>query len=349
MAGGVGSRFWPMSTEKKPKQFLDVLGTGKTLIQMTYERLETIVQKDNFYVVTNKNYVNLVKEQLPQLKDEQILSEPVRKNTAPSNAYVAAKIYAKNPEAVLVVSPSDQLILKEHKFTKIISIAINHASQNNQLVTLGIKPHRPDTGYGYIQVRQDGDLSPRSIAKVKHFTEKPNREMAEIFLKSGDYFWNSGIFIWKAKEILKTIQKLQPELYNLFCSDFDAYNSPREQDFINKAFHEAESDSIDFSIMENAKNVDIVLADFDWSDIGTWGSLFEHLEVDVNGNSIKGDNTHVFHSKNCLINLPHHKTAIIQGLDNHIVVESEDGLLILEMKDEQNLKHYLKTLSNHEK
>lgn len=348
MAGGVGSRFWPMSVEERPKQFLDVLGIGKTLIQMTYERLADIVPEENFYIVTNDQYVDFVKEQLPFLKDEQILAEPMRKNTAPSNAYIAAKIYALNSEATLIVCPSDQLIIKERKFHKIINTAVKHATQSNRLVTLGIKPHRPDTGYGYIQVYQDGDLIIGQVSKVKHFTEKPNREMAEIFLKSGDYYWNSGIFIWKAKAILMAIQKLQPELYELFCSDFHAYNSPKEKEYINHSFAEAESDSIDFAVMENAKNVDVVLSDFGWSDIGTWGSLFEHLEVDANGNSIQGANTSVFNSKNCLINLSDERVAIIQGLDSQIVVESENRLLILDMKDEQNLKLYLKALEERE-
>lgn len=344
MAGGVGSRFWPMSVEDLPKQFLDVLGIGKTLIQLTYERLCNVVPDENIYIVTNEHYVELAKTQLPALKPNQILTEPERKNTAPCITYAAAKIYSINHDANLIVAPSDHLILKEEKFKRIINTAITRASKEDRILTLGIKPTRPDTGYGYIQFHQDGDLLPGQISKVKQFTEKPNREMAEIFLKSGDYYWNSGIFIWRAKTILKALRKFKPELYELFCDDFSIYNTPGEYEYVNTAFRRCESISIDFAIMENAKNVDVVLADFDWSDLGTWGSLFDHLDKDVNGNSIKGKNTHVFNSYNCLINLPNEKLAIIQGLNNQIVVESDNRLLILDKRDEQNLKTYLKAV-----
>ncbi|HZH85947.1 MAG TPA: mannose-1-phosphate guanylyltransferase [Brumimicrobium sp.] len=344
MAGGVGSRFWPMSIEECPKQFLDVLGIGKTLIQLTYERLCNVVPKENIYIVTNEHYVELVKSQLPALNSGQILTEPERKNTAPCIAYAAAKIYALNHNANLIVAPSDHLILKEDKFVKIINTAIKRAEKEDRILTLGIKPTRPDTGYGYIQFHQDGDLMPGQISKVKQFTEKPNREMAEIFLKSGDYYWNSGIFIWKAKTILKALRKFKPDLHELFCDNFEIYNTPGEYEYVNNAFRKCESISIDFAVMENAKNVDVILADFDWSDLGTWGSLFDHLEKDVNGNSIKGENTHVFNSTNCLINLPNNRHAIIQGLENQIVVESGDRLLILDKKDEQNLKKYLESI-----
>ncbi|HLV41630.1 MAG TPA: mannose-1-phosphate guanylyltransferase [Brumimicrobium sp.] len=344
MAGGVGSRFWPMSVEERPKQFLDVLGIGKTLIQLTYERLCNVVPEQNIYIVTNEQYVELVKTQLPQLNFNQILTEPERKNTAPCITYAAAKIYAMNNEANLIIAPSDHLILKEEKFARIINTALTRAAKEDRILTLGIKPTRPDTGYGYIQFHQDGDLLAGQISKVKQFTEKPNREMAEIFLKSGDYYWNSGIFIWKAKTILKALRKFKPDLHELFCDNFEIYNTPGEYEYVNEAFRKCESISIDFAIMENAKNVDVVLADFDWSDLGTWGSLFDHLDKDVNGNSIIGDNTHVFNSNNCLINLPNDRLAIIQGLNNQIVVESENRLLILDKKDEQNLKIYLKSV-----
>jgi len=346
MAGGIGSRFWPMSVEERPKQFLDVLGIGKTLIQLTYERLSTIVPAENFYVVTNLQYVALVQQQLPELKPHQILAEPERKNTAPCITYAAAKIYSKDPKATLIVAPSDHLILKEHRFVRIVNAAIERAQKEDKLLTLGIKPNRPDTGYGYIQFHQEGDITPGQISKVKQFTEKPNRELAEIFLKSGDYYWNSGIFIWKAKTILRAIEKFQPELYELFCKNQSVYNTPEEKEYINKAFRECEDISIDFAVMENAKNVEVVLADFDWSDIGTWGSLFGHLNKDVNGNSINGKNTHVFNSNNCLINLPDERLAIVQGLSDKIVVETESGLLILDIKDEQNLKIYLESIQH---
>jgi mannose-1-phosphate guanylyltransferase len=344
MAGGVGSRFWPMSVEERPKQFLDVLGIGKTLIQMTYERLSQVAPEQHIYVVTNESYVDLVKSQLPNLTPDQILTEPERKNTAPCITYAAAKIYAKNKQANLVVAPSDHLIMKEVKFVEIVSKAIDQASTHDRLLTLGIKPNRPDTGYGYIQFHQEGDIVGGHVYKVKQFTEKPNREMAEIFLKSGDYYWNSGIFVWRAKTVLDAIEKFKPELYNLFCNELQIYNTPGEVEYVHDAFRNCEDISIDFAIMENAKNVDVILADFDWSDLGTWCSLSDHLKKDVNGNSVAGDKTFMINSNNCLVNLPNDKEAIIQGLNDHIVVESDNRLLILDKKDEQQLKKYLQLL-----
>ena len=345
MAGGVGSRFWPMSIPSRPKQFLDVLGIGKTLIQLTFERLERIAPEDQIYVVTNERYVGLVKQQLPQLSADRILTEPIRKNTAPCITYAAAKIYAINKEANLVVAPSDHLILKEERFEHIVNIAIQRAQDNDRLITLGIKPTRPDSGYGYIQFHQDGDILGGQIKKVKQFTEKPNRELAEIFLKSGDYYWNSGIFVWRAKTILAAVQKFKPDLYDLFCNDFHVYSTPGEKIYTDQAFMACEDISIDFGIMENAKNVDVVLADFDWSDLGTWGSLYGHLEKDYNGNAASSDKIFMIDSHDCLVKLPEDRVAVIQGMDNKIVVEADNKLLILDKNDEQNLKKYLETIS----
>jgi mannose-1-phosphate guanylyltransferase len=347
MAGGIGSRFWPMSTTECPKQFLDVLGIGKSLIRLTYERLLHLIDSENIYVVTNEKYVALVKTQIPELTGEQILTEPVRKNTAPCITYAAAKIYAKNENANLVVAPSDHLILKEDRFNKILSIALDESSKGEQLITLGIKPNRPDTGYGYIQFYQDGDIIGGQIKKVKQFTEKPNKELAELFVKSGDYYWNSGIFIWKASTLLKAIQKFKPELYNEFCSNYSIYNTPAEQKFVHDAFISCEDISIDFAIMENAKNIYVVLADFNWSDLGTWSSLYEHLEKDYKGNAAD-QNVWMVDSTNCIVKLNSEKKAIIQGLKNYIVIESEDKLLILNKEDEQNLKKYLNSLENNQ-
>jgi len=345
MAGGVGSRFWPMSIPSRPKQFLDVLGIGKTLIQLTFERLERIAPEDQIYVVTNERYVGLVKQQLPQLSADRILTEPMRKNTAPCITYAAAKIYAINKEANLVVAPSDHLIVKEERFERIVNIAIQRAQENDRLITLGIKPTRPDSGYGYIQFHQDGDILGGQIKKVKQFTEKPNRELAEIFLKSGDYYWNSGIFVWRAKTILAAVQKFKPDLYDLFCNDFHVYNTPGEKIYTDQAFMACEDISIDFGIMENAKNVDLVLADFDWSDLGTWGSLYGHLEKDYNGNATSSEKIFMIDSHDCLVKLPEDRVAVIQGMDNKIVVEADNKLLILDKNDEQNLKKYLETIS----
>ncbi len=344
MAGGVGSRFWPMSTQHRPKQFLDVLGVGKTLIQLTYERLSAIVPKEHVYVVTNEVYVDLVKKQLPELTSTQILTEPERKNTAPCIAYASAKIYALNNNANLIVAPSDHLILKQDRFKNIVETALEAAAKEDRIITLGIKPTRPDTGYGYIQFHQEGDIIGGAIKKVKQFTEKPNLELAELFLRSGDYYWNSGIFIWRAKTILKALKKFKYDLYQSFCADLSIYNTPGEFSFVNEAFRNCEDISIDFAVMENAKNVDVVLANFDWSDLGTWSSLYGHLEKDVKGNAINHEHIHVIDTDNCLINLPEGKEAIIQGLSNHIVVESENRLLILNKKDEQNLKKYLNAI-----
>ncbi|AEA42878.1 mannose-1-phosphate guanylyltransferase [Fluviicola taffensis] len=341
MAGGIGSRFWPMSTVQRPKQFLDVLGIGKSLLRMTFERLLSIAPAENIYIVTNANYAYLVKEQLPELNDSQILTEPERKNTAPCITYAAAKIHAINPNATLVVAPSDHLILKEHKFTEIVNTAISTANKEDRLVTLGIKPTRPDTGYGYIEFIEDGDILPGQVKDVKHFTEKPNRELAEIFLRSGNYYWNSGIFIWRATTILNALEKFKPELFHLFTDESEKYNTPAEQEYVNASFAACEDISIDFAVMETAKNVDVVLANFDWSDLGTWGSLYSHLEKDYNGNAVIGENVHMINSENCIVNLPSNKLALIQGLQNYIVVESDNMLMILNQHDEQNLKKYM--------
>lgn len=341
MAGGIGSRFWPMSTPQRPKQFLDVLGIGKSLLRMTFERLLHTAPVENIYIVTNANYADMVQEQLPELKREQILTEPERKNTAPCITYAAAKIFALNPNATLVVAPSDHLILKEEKFTEIVNTAIKTANDTDRLVTLGIKPTRPDTGYGYIEFIEDGDILPGQVKDVKHFTEKPNRELAEIFLKSGNYYWNSGIFIWKATTILNALEKFKPDLHHLFTADMAKYNTAEEQGYVNACFAACEDISIDFAVMENAKNVDVVLATFDWSDLGTWGSLYTHLEKDYNGNAVIGNHVHMINSENCIVNLPNDKLALIQGLQNYIVVESDNMLMILNQQDEQNIKKYM--------
>lgn len=277
MAGGIGSRFWPMSTPKKPKQFLDVLGIGKSLLQMTFDRLLSVSSVDKIYIVTNEAYVDLVMSQLPELNRSQILTEPQRKNTAPCIAYAASKIYSINKNATLVVAPSDHLILKDEKFTENINTAIHQANVDEKLVTLGIRPTRPDTGYGYIEFEEGGDIIGGEVRKVKHFTEKPNREVAELFLKSGNYYWNSGIFIWKAETIIQALEKFKPELAALFSSKNGFYNTSKEQEKVNHCFEVCEDISIDFAVMENAKNVDVVLATFDWSDLGTWGSLYSHF------------------------------------------------------------------------
>jgi mannose-1-phosphate guanylyltransferase len=340
MAGGVGSRFWPMSREAMPKQFLDVLGTGKTLIQMTYDRLRRVVPDDQIYVVTNQKYAALVRQQIG-LSSDKILTEPMRKNTAPAIAYASHKIMALNPEANLIVAASDHLILKEDAFVDIVTTAFQKSEEGSNLVTLGIKPSRPDTGYGYIQFESSEDIIIGEVRKVKQFAEKPNRELAELFLKSGDYYWNSGIFIWKAKTIIESLQKFKPQLNQLFTSKGNDYNTASEQAFINEAFTQCEDISIDFAILENAKNVFVVLADLGWSDLGTWGSLYTHLKKDVEGNAVIGSDVHLFESSNNIVNLPDGKIALLQGLEGYIVVESNGILMVVRKDDEQKIKNYV--------
>ncbi|NOQ72381.1 MAG: NTP transferase domain-containing protein [Crocinitomix sp.] len=343
MAGGIGSRFWPMSQESHPKQFLDVLGIGKTLIQMTYERLTKLVPDSQIYVVTNERYADLVKEQIG-IPDNQILTEPMRKNTAACIAYASHKIYNLNPKANLIVAPSDHLIMKEDKFVDIVNVALEKSISEECLVTLGIKPSRPDEGYGYIQFEDGRDILMGEVRKVRQFTEKPNRELAEIFLKSGDYYWNSGIFIWTAKTIIDALQKFKPQLNELFTSKGKDYNTADEQEFINEAFYNCEDISIDFAVLENAKNVHVVLANFGWSDLGTWGSLYTHLEQDVEGNAVIGEHVHMFESENCIVNMPKGKMAVLQGLDDYIVVESHGILMVVKKNHEQRIKGYLKEI-----
>ena len=342
MAGGVGSRFWPMSTPQQPKQFLDVLGIGKSLIQMTYERLLHIAPKENIYVLTNTSYASLVKEQLPDLTMGQILTEPKRKNTAPCIAYAAAKIMAANPNGTMIISPSDHLIMKEDRFTAIIHTAIDQAVKADRLVTLGIQPSRPDTGYGYIEFSNNEPLQPGDLTAVMQFREKPDLATAETFLSSGNFYWNSGIFVWKASTILDALCAYQPDLHELFAGDLSHYNTHTEQEKVDACFEACEDISIDFAVMEHATNVDVVLSDFDWSDLGTWGSLGTHLKKDEHNNAVVGQHAHLFNSTNCLVNIPSNKLVVLDGLDNYIVVESDNMLMVLKSENEQELKNYLK-------
>jgi len=343
MAGGIGSRFWPMSLPERPKQFLDVLGIGKSLIQMTYERLLHVSPAENIYVVTNDQYKEMVLEQIPTLKPEQVLTEPERKNTAPCIAYAAAKIHSINENANLIISPADHLIIQEHNFKVSIETAINAASMD-KIVTIGIQPTRPDTGYGYIEVEQNSEVKANDVMGVQQFREKPSLEKANEFLAAGNFYWNSGIFIWKSATVLKALKTFQPSLFELFGANLAMYKGADEQEQVNHAFSVCEDISIDFAVMEHAKNIDIVLANFDWSDLGTWGSLDLHLNKDKANNALVGDSVHTFNSKNCIINIPNGKTAVIDGLDGYIVIQCEDKLMILQKENEQELKRYLSTL-----
>lgn len=341
MAGGIGSRFWPMSRNAKPKQFLDILGNGRTLLQQSYDRLTRVCLKENILIVTNEAYVDLVKEQLPGMDPSQILSEPYRKNTAPCIAYAAHKIQAINPNAAMLVAPSDHVIKDQDSFVRSVNKGLEFVMHNDSLLTIGIKPSRPDTGYGYIQMVTDNSSEEFKITKVKTFTEKPNLEMAKFFLQSGEFAWNAGIFMWSVKSILKAMEEFLPEMNHQFAEHQDKYNTPEEHQAIIKVYEHCPSISIDFAILEKAKNVYVMSADFGWSDLGTYGSLHEHLAHDKNQNSINGKHVMIYDSKNCYINVPKEKLVVIQGLDDYIVVDSGDVLLICRKQDEQQIRQFV--------
>ncbi len=342
MAGGIGSRFWPMSRTSHPKQFMDILGTGHTLLQQTYSRFARLCPNANIYIVTNDAYVDLVKEQLPDINPANILSEPARKNTAPCVAYACYKIAQLNPNAVTVIAPSDHLIAKEDTFVKAIKSCFKKALKEECLVTLGIRPSRPDTGYGYIQfVEPENTESDKRIKKVKTFTEKPDLEMAKFFLKSGDFLWNSGIFIWSVKSIISAFEKHAPELDVIFKEGNDVYNTPKEVDFIAKAYTNCKNISIDYAIMEKADNVYVRASVIGWSDLGTWGSLYDHIKQDKDSNAVVGKNVMLYDSKNCIVNVAKDKLVILQGLDDYIVVESDGILLICKKEDEQQIRTFV--------
>lgn len=341
MAGGIGSRFWPMSKTAYPKQFHDVLGTGRTLIQMTFDRFKDICPDENIFVVTNEIYKELVLEQLPGISDQQVLCEPSRRNTAPCIAYACYKIRDLNPNANVVVAPSDHLILKEAVYTETIYTAIEQARANSSLVTLGIKPSRPDTGYGYIQFIEDDATVSEGVKKVKTFTEKPQLELAKEFLNSGDFYWNSGIFIWTLESIIAAFEAHLPEVDALFKEGEGKYNTGEERAFINEIYPVCKNISIDYGIMEKAKNVYIVLSDFGWSDLGTWGSLYTHIEHDKKENAVVGKNVMLYDSENNIVKVPNEKLVVIQGLTDYIVVESDDTLLICKKEDEQKIKQFV--------
>lgn len=344
MAGGIGSRFWPQSRSGKPKQFFDMLGIGNTLIQQTWNRVQRFCPTKNIFVVTNQAYEELVKKQLPKIKDEQILLEPNRRNTAPCIAYAAYKIKELNPDANIVVAPSDHLIIKEDKFISVIKEALSFTEKNDCLVTLGISPTRPDTGYGYIQFNETDVEGFKGVNKVKTFTEKPNLTLAKQFIESGDFVWNSGMFIWSVKSILKAFEQHMPETANLFKEGGNKYNTPEEENFVLQTYALCKSNSIDYGVMEKSDNVYVIRADIGWSDLGTWGSLYEHLHKDKNKNALLGKHFEMDDSKNCIVSIPKDKLAVIQGLDDYIVVDTENVLLICPKKDEQQIKHYVNNL-----
>ena len=342
MAGGIGERFWPMSNTKRPKQFIDILGTGKTLIAQTYERFLDVCIPENIYVVTNRTYKDLVLSQLDGISEAQIICEPARKNTAPCIAYAAYKLQSLNPSARMVVAPSDHIILKEAVFCDIIRAALDAAKDECNFYTLGIKPYRPDTGYGYIQYLADERFAGQPLMrKVKTFTEKPNEELAASFLQSGDFLWNSGIFIWSAKAIIDAFEKFQPEISDVFQKAIGLYNTPEEITYIDKAYVACKSISIDYAIMEKAENVFVFISDFGWSDLGTWGSLYEARHKDENKNAIIGSNVMTYDTSNCIVNVPEGKIVVLQGLDNYIISEWDNALLICQKHQEQQIRKFV--------
>lgn len=338
MSGGIGSRFWPFSREARPKQFLDFFGTGRSLLQMTFDRFKKIVPIENIFIVTNKDYVDLIAKELPELSQSQILAEPMRRNTAPCIAFATYRINAINPKANIVVAPSDHLILKEDEFTSVITNAYKYVEKNPVLLTLGIRPSRPETGYGYIQMSDD---KVDGVTKVKVFTEKPNLDLAKVFYESGEFLWNSGIFIWNIQTILESFRQHLPEISGRFDLGINNFGTDKEKSFIDENFPFCPSISIDYGIMEKAANVCVQAADFGWSDLGTWGSLYDISDKDENANASLSPRALFYDSTGNIVALPNDKLAVIQGLEGYIVAESDGVLLICKKEDEQRIKQFV--------
>lgn len=343
MAGGVGSRFWPYSRNDRPKQFLDFMGTGRSLLQMTFDRFAKIMPPENIFIVSNKAYKSLILEQIPMINAKQVLLEPARRNTAPCIAYAAARIHAINKDAVMVVAPSDHLITKETEFLDAVSGGLEFVSGNNRMLTLGITPNRPETGYGYIQAGKDFG---GGFKKVKTFTEKPNLEMAKVFLESGEFFWNAGVFMWSVKTIRAAFKKLLPEISAVFEEGAPLMGSDSEQTYIDRYFPSCQNISIDYGIMEKADEVYVLCGDYGWSDLGTWGSLYDISPKDESANATLKGQALLYESENNIVVLPKGKIAVLQGLKDYIVVETENALLVCRKKDEQQIRKFVNDVSN---
>jgi len=339
MAGGVGSRFWPLSTSKTPKQFLDIFGTGKSLLQQTFERFESICPLDNFIVVTSTSYKQLVLEQLPKLRPEQVLEEPLRRNTAPCIAYANAVIKSKNKKATVIVTPADHLILDKEQFVKSIGMGIDFVEEREALLTLAVKPTHPETGYGYLQIGKPVSKQ-SSFNKVKTFTEKPDLEMATILYESGEFYWNSGIFLWTIKSIEKAFITNLKEVATPFGEYFNHIGTVHEDKSLKDAYLDCKNISIDYGIMEKADNVFAKKVDFGWSDLGTWSSLHEHAEKNNNNNVIIKGDVILYDTTNSVVHLPEGKKGIIQGLNDYIIVQSDQALLICPRKNEKQIRQF---------
>ena len=342
MAGGIGSRFWPLSRKDKPKQFLDILGTGETLIQQTFRRFKTLCPERNIYVVTSSEHKEIVIEQLG-IDPGNVLAEPFRRNTAPCLAYGTFRILKENPDAIITVTPSDHLIMKEDLFTKVIRESMDFVEQNHDaLLTLGIQPDKPETGYGYIQADVKKPVKGfENLMKVKTFTEKPDIELARKFIQSGDFYWNSGIFIWNINSILAAFKKYLPDMYSAFDEGRNVFGTKLEKNFILRTYTECKNISIDYGIMEKADNVYVMRTEIGWSDLGTWSSMYEHSVLDKKGNSVIRGNVYSYDNRGNIFNISQNKVAVVQGLKDYIVVETDDVLLIVKKDEEQNIKNYL--------
>ena len=341
MAGGVGSRFWPMSTAEMPKQFIDVLGTGKSLLQLTADRFNGMVEAANMWVVTNHLYADIVHEQLPDMPKDHILCEPCRRNTAPCIAYVSWRIKSRDPKANIVVSPSDHLVLDTKEFRRVIGECLKFTAESDAIVTLGMKPTRPETGYGYIQADlSSSSLRNKEVFRVDSFREKPDLETAKQYISKKNYFWNAGIFIWNVSTIVNAFRIYQPAIAKVFEGLMSVYGTEKEQEEINRLFPECENISVDYAIMEKAEEIFICPADFGWSDLGTWGSLLQQSKKDLYGNACIGPDITVFESHNCIVHTTQEKKVVIQGLDGYIIAENNDTLLICKLSEEQRIKQF---------
>lgn len=336
MAGGIGSRFWPYSRKKRPKQFLDILGTGRTLLQMTFDRFSEIAEPDQFVIITYRKYLPLVKEQLPELKDHQILTEPMRKNTAPCIAYATYRIHSMDPEATIIVTPADHLILQEKKFNRTLKRAVE-AADDGKLITLGIKPNRPETGYGYIQYIEKPETD---AFRVKAFIEKPNSKLAKTFLESGDFVWNSGMFVWKAKSLIRAFEKHMPDMAEVFEEGKDIYGTDGESAFVAIAYAQIKNISIDYGIMEKSSQVYVILGNFGWSDLGSWHSLYDLRDKDEDNNVVEA-NAILYDTKNSFIKVDGNKLVVVQGLENYLVNETDNVLLICKLDAEKKFREFV--------
>ena len=341
MAGGIGSRFWPMSTPECPKQFIDVMGCGRTLIQLTADRFDGVCPRENVWVVTSEKYIDIVREQLPEIPESNILAEPCARNTAPCIAYACWKIKKKHPNATVVVTPSDALVIDTGEFRRVVEKALRFTDNSSAIVTLGIRPTRPETGYGYIAAG-DSIMTDKEIFTVDAFKEKPDRETADRYLAEGGYFWNAGIFVWNVRTITSVMRVYAPGIAQIFDRIFPDFYTEKENETIKKLFPTCEAISIDYAVMEKAQEIYVLPASFGWSDLGTWGALRGLLPQDKSGNATVGPDVRLYESKNCIVHTSEEKRVVIQGLDGYIIAEKDQTLLICKLDEEQRIKEFSK-------